>query len=188
MLFVGFFFFSSRRRHTRWPRDWSSDVCSSDLSAFPVPSRLPSSTATSSHGLGYAASAAWMPSSSGATFSTSSYIGTTTESRCDGSPELGAAAAAAGSRTGSAMVVLQARGRGPRRTAPRDRVRDRARRDGRPERDEVDSEREREERGVGGARGPARRRRAGEGRTLEEPECAEHGEGEPACRPDPHGG
>src|SRR5690625_6485958 len=26
-----FFFFSSRRRHTRWPRDWSSDVCSSDL-------------------------------------------------------------------------------------------------------------------------------------------------------------
>src|SRR5439155_14039704 len=27
------FFFSSRRRHTRWPRDWSSDVCSSDLSA-----------------------------------------------------------------------------------------------------------------------------------------------------------
>src|SRR5437660_8528228 len=28
---VGMFFFSSRRRHTRWPRDWSSDVCSSDL-------------------------------------------------------------------------------------------------------------------------------------------------------------
>src|SRR5439155_6786510 len=27
------FFFSSRRRHTRWPRDWSSDVCSSDLQA-----------------------------------------------------------------------------------------------------------------------------------------------------------
>src|SRR5690625_7411501 len=24
-------FFSSRRRHTRWTRDWSSDVCSSDL-------------------------------------------------------------------------------------------------------------------------------------------------------------
>src|SRR5690625_2809719 len=22
---------ASRRRHTRWPRDWSSDVCSSDL-------------------------------------------------------------------------------------------------------------------------------------------------------------
>src|SRR6266581_9581038 len=30
MLF--FFFFSSRRRHTRWTGDWSSDVCSSDLS------------------------------------------------------------------------------------------------------------------------------------------------------------
>src|SRR5439155_11121444 len=24
-------FLSSRRRHTSWPRDWSSDVCSSDL-------------------------------------------------------------------------------------------------------------------------------------------------------------
>src|SRR5207253_7939341 len=29
--FFFIFFFSSRRRHTRWPRDWSSDVCSSDL-------------------------------------------------------------------------------------------------------------------------------------------------------------
>src|SRR5207253_4710870 len=28
------FFFSSRRRHTRWPRDWSSDVCSSDLGRY----------------------------------------------------------------------------------------------------------------------------------------------------------
>src|SRR5215475_14749381 len=28
-----FFFFSSRRRHTRFSRDWSSDVCSSDLIA-----------------------------------------------------------------------------------------------------------------------------------------------------------
>src|SRR5690606_31714310 len=28
------FFFSSRRRHTRFSRDWSSDVCSSDL--FPL--------------------------------------------------------------------------------------------------------------------------------------------------------
>src|SRR5207249_9225455 len=28
-----FFFFSSRRRHTRSKRDWSSDVCSSDLRA-----------------------------------------------------------------------------------------------------------------------------------------------------------
>src|SRR5690625_4441695 len=27
----GCFFFPSRGRHTRWPRDWSSDVCSSDL-------------------------------------------------------------------------------------------------------------------------------------------------------------
>src|SRR5207302_2407120 len=29
---LSFFFFSSRRRHTRFSRDWSSDVCSSDLS------------------------------------------------------------------------------------------------------------------------------------------------------------
>src|SRR5215469_17624869 len=28
---ISFFFFSSRRRHTRSLRDWSSDVCSSDL-------------------------------------------------------------------------------------------------------------------------------------------------------------
>src|SRR5690554_8031635 len=37
-----FFFFSSRRRHTRCGRDWSSDVCSSDLAATP-----PISSATS---------------------------------------------------------------------------------------------------------------------------------------------
>src|SRR5690606_41083851 len=30
------FFFSSRRRHTRFSRDWSSDVCSSDLPAAPT--------------------------------------------------------------------------------------------------------------------------------------------------------
>src|SRR2546422_3808053 len=30
-MFFLFFFFSSRRRHTRCSRDWSSDVCSSDL-------------------------------------------------------------------------------------------------------------------------------------------------------------
>src|SRR3712207_4069223 len=47
------FFFSSRRRHTRYWRDWSSDVCSSDLrawrrrrcSAWPTPSsRRPTGT------------------------------------------------------------------------------------------------------------------------------------------------
>src|SRR5256885_6931909 len=30
---VDFFFFSSRRRHTRLQGDWSSDVCSSDLAS-----------------------------------------------------------------------------------------------------------------------------------------------------------
>src|SRR2546430_14996550 len=39
-----FFFFSSRRRHTRFDCDWSSDVCSSDLpcpSAWCIPFRRP---------------------------------------------------------------------------------------------------------------------------------------------------
>src|SRR5207249_5999086 len=35
--FFLFFFFSSRRRHTRSKRDWSSDVCSSDLLFFCFP-------------------------------------------------------------------------------------------------------------------------------------------------------
>src|SRR5690554_7269463 len=39
-----FFFFSSRRRHTRCGRDWSSDVCSSDL-----PERLLDETALFLH-------------------------------------------------------------------------------------------------------------------------------------------
>src|SRR3989449_5472237 len=45
-----FFFFSSRRRHTRCSRDWSSDVCSSDLRPFPFLRgiRIPSSGARSS--------------------------------------------------------------------------------------------------------------------------------------------
>src|SRR5690606_40222237 len=30
------FFFSSRRRHTRFSRDWSSDVCSSDLNQYDI--------------------------------------------------------------------------------------------------------------------------------------------------------
>src|SRR3712207_7806867 len=35
-MFFFFFFFSSRRRHTRYWRDWSSDVCSSDLGPDPA--------------------------------------------------------------------------------------------------------------------------------------------------------
>src|SRR3712207_968501 len=35
-----FFFFSSRRRHTRYWRDWSSDVCSSDLNGLYQRNRL----------------------------------------------------------------------------------------------------------------------------------------------------
>src|SRR3712207_7457823 len=33
-------FFSSRRRHTRYWRDWSSDVCSSDLGEHGAPGQL----------------------------------------------------------------------------------------------------------------------------------------------------
>src|SRR5690606_39652759 len=36
------FFFSSRRRHTRFSRDWSSDVCSSDLELLQPPPPPPS--------------------------------------------------------------------------------------------------------------------------------------------------
>src|SRR3712207_1613870 len=35
---LSFFFFSSRRRHTRYWRDWSSDVCSSDLGVLQIDS------------------------------------------------------------------------------------------------------------------------------------------------------
>src|SRR5438034_3762316 len=35
-----FFFFSSRRRHTRSLCDWSSDVCSSDLTGTPIENRI----------------------------------------------------------------------------------------------------------------------------------------------------
>src|SRR5690606_39473403 len=40
-LYVLSFFFSSRRRHTRFSRDWSSDVCSSDLVGLPQPRARP---------------------------------------------------------------------------------------------------------------------------------------------------
>src|SRR5690606_38101727 len=36
-----FFFFSSRRRHTRFSRDWSSDVCSSDLVTMELGGKSP---------------------------------------------------------------------------------------------------------------------------------------------------
>src|SRR2546426_7611552 len=39
-LYSVFFFFSSRRRHTRLQGDWSSDVCSSDLVLHVLPACL----------------------------------------------------------------------------------------------------------------------------------------------------
>src|SRR5690606_41071927 len=44
---ISFFFFSSRRRHTRFSRDWSSDVCSSDLRQ---PASTPSQAAAAING------------------------------------------------------------------------------------------------------------------------------------------
>src|SRR5256884_4528302 len=57
-----FFFFSSRRRHTRCSRDWSSDVCSSDLVLAPPRPRV-------SRGLGIASGAGQLrhPQNSGST-------------------------------------------------------------------------------------------------------------------------
>src|SRR5256885_12694446 len=46
-----FFFFSSRRRHTRLQGDWSSDVCSSDL-ASNCPDGRTAGGATAHHGCG----------------------------------------------------------------------------------------------------------------------------------------
>src|SRR2546422_4929882 len=45
---LSFFFFSSRRRHTRCSRDWSSDVCSSDLAG---PAGLGAAVYAASEGL-----------------------------------------------------------------------------------------------------------------------------------------
>src|SRR5690625_915813 len=53
------FFFSSRRRHTRWPRDWSSDVCSSDLKIelkidhFQILEDVPSASGVVKYGDGF---------------------------------------------------------------------------------------------------------------------------------------
>src|SRR5947209_10502027 len=44
------FFFSSRRRHTRYWRDWSSDVCSSDLISSPTITGTPTGSATTGTG------------------------------------------------------------------------------------------------------------------------------------------
>src|SRR5256885_3430453 len=44
--YQSFFFFSSRRRHTRLQGDWSSDVCSSDLCRWSAPRRSRHSACT----------------------------------------------------------------------------------------------------------------------------------------------
>src|SRR2546430_8415191 len=51
---IDYFFFSSRRRHTRFDCDWSSDVCSSDLGA----------TLVDDGGQGWSSTGAWNTASS----------------------------------------------------------------------------------------------------------------------------
>src|SRR5699024_11545765 len=61
-----FFFFSSRRRHTRSKRDWSSDVCSSDLCQRLAGARCSPGLASGPHTLavhlGVRATHPWRPS------------------------------------------------------------------------------------------------------------------------------
>src|SRR5699024_11594382 len=45
------FFFSSRRRHTRSKRDWSSDVCSSDLEQYQLQSDQTRVGSEENHGI-----------------------------------------------------------------------------------------------------------------------------------------
>src|SRR5262245_3653345 len=54
--FLFFFFFSSRRRHTRCLSDWSSDVCSSDLTALSAPVCLFFTVTTASEMIAFAGS------------------------------------------------------------------------------------------------------------------------------------
>src|SRR6266511_1885288 len=67
--YIFFFFFSSRRRHTRFSRDWSSDVCSSDLSYSrpgSAQSRASGGLSTTFHPLWLCFSATPHPSGTGA--------------------------------------------------------------------------------------------------------------------------
>src|SRR6266702_7457232 len=64
-----FFFFSSRRRHTRWPRDWSSDVAL-PISLIKLASSEARNSTSSAHSMGVpwrcsgiAARAAWAKAS-----------------------------------------------------------------------------------------------------------------------------
>src|SRR6266542_6082588 len=66
-LYIRFFFFSSRRRHTRCYRDWSSDVCSSDLRPdavrildFPHAAEYLAQVAQAGFGAGTAAATDWL--------------------------------------------------------------------------------------------------------------------------------
>src|SRR5256886_7652954 len=52
-IIISFFFFSSRRRHTRFDCDWSSDVCSSDLNGQYSYMSCPSSNPTGEHGCSF---------------------------------------------------------------------------------------------------------------------------------------
>src|SRR5713101_756317 len=56
---MSFFFFSSRRRHTRLTCDWSSDVCSSDLAGAGKTARVAARQATGGAGIRGIAAGKW---------------------------------------------------------------------------------------------------------------------------------
>src|SRR6266496_4487882 len=65
--FCIFFFFSSRRRHTRSLRDWSSDVCSSDLNVDKVWQHIDAVLAQRAQRVPTAALNRWLEEASGRT-------------------------------------------------------------------------------------------------------------------------
>src|SRR5205085_5753521 len=79
-IWILFFFFSSRRRHTRFDCDWSSDVCSSDLRQ---PARPPRQARARRRRLAATAAAALAPAAAPAAITRASSWETTAAARSE---------------------------------------------------------------------------------------------------------
>src|SRR2546422_6848072 len=110
--FFLFFFFSSRRRHTRCSRDWSSDVCSSDLVTRPLTLAGPGLVASRSarvSGASWARTVATAPERGGATTSSSYTPATASSARTTNravptwDPPIGTIESRASSRNGAPL-------------------------------------------------------------------------------------
>src|SRR2546422_7861082 len=110
--FFLFFFFSSRRRHTRCSRDWSSDVCSSDLVTRPLTLAGPglvSSRSARVSGASWARTVATAPERGGATTSSSYTPATASSARTTNravptwDPPIGTIESRASSRNGAPL-------------------------------------------------------------------------------------